>query len=56
MKYKHMPFPWVAKSKIKARDYCDYSFWDLLGNELVGSFQSVVGRKLPTVNYRQPTI
>lgn len=26
-KYKHMPFPWVAKSKIKARDYCNYSFY-----------------------------
>lgn len=25
--YKKMPFPWVAKSKIKARDYCDYSFY-----------------------------
>ena len=27
MKYKRMSFPWVAKSKIKARDYCDYSFY-----------------------------
>jgi len=26
-KYKHMQFPWVAKSKIKSRDYCDYSFY-----------------------------
>lgn len=25
--YKRMPFPWVSKSKIKTRDYCDYSFW-----------------------------
>jgi len=25
--YKRMPFPWTSKSKIKARDYCDYSFY-----------------------------
>jgi hypothetical protein len=25
--YKHMPFPWTSKSKIKTRDYCDYTFY-----------------------------
>ena len=25
--YKHMDFPWTSKSKIKAKGYCDYSFY-----------------------------
>ena len=25
--YKNMPFPWTSKSKLKARNYCDYSFY-----------------------------
>ena len=26
-RYKNMGFPWTSKSKIKARDYCGYSFY-----------------------------
>jgi len=25
--YTRMPFPWVSKSKIKTRDYCDYTYY-----------------------------
>lgn len=25
--YKHMPFPWISKSKIKTYDYCPYSWY-----------------------------